>query len=79
MLEEVLTPDVILLDAFAGDWEEAVSMAGRLLVSKGLVEEAYVQAMIRIVKEVGAYVVVGPGIRWLYSTTWLASGNSRRS
>ena len=46
----------------AEDWKEAVRQAGRLLVDAGAVTPAYIDAMIRMVEEVGAYIVVAPGV-----------------
>lgn len=62
MLKDVLTEDVIALDVEVGDWEEAVRVAGELLVRKGVVEERYVESMVRTVKELGPYIVIAPGI-----------------
>lgn len=46
----------------AKDWEDAVRQAGRLLVEAGAVTPAYIDAMIRMVQEVGAYIVIAPGV-----------------
>ncbi len=62
MLQDVLTDDTIQFDVDAETWEEAVTEAGRLMVNAGYVEEQYIGAMISLVKEVGPYIVVGPGI-----------------
>jgi len=62
MLQDVLTEDVIALDVEAKDWEEAVRASGRLLVRKGVVEERYVESMVRTVRELGPYIVIAPGI-----------------
>ncbi|WP_157109782.1 BglG family transcription antiterminator [Thermanaeromonas toyohensis] len=62
MLKDVLTEETISLDVEVKDWEEAVRAAGRLLVRKGVVEERYVESMVRTVKELGPYIVIAPGI-----------------
>jgi len=62
MLKDVITEDVIALDVEVKDWEEAVRVAGNLLVKKGVVEEGYVESMVRTVKEMGPYIVIAPGI-----------------
>ncbi len=43
-------------------WEEAVRAAGRLLVQNGLAQEPYIEAMVRLTRELGPYIVITPGI-----------------
>ncbi len=61
-LLELLTPSVIRLDASAKSWEEAVRMSGKLLQEAGHVTESYVTRMVDCVKEMGAYIIVCPGV-----------------
>lgn len=61
VLREVLTPEHVALDVEAESWEEAVRAAGSLLVNAGCVEARYVDAMIRTTREMGPYIVLGPG------------------
>lgn len=61
VLKEVLGPENIALDVEAADWQEAVRAAGTLLVKSGQAETQYVDAMIRNAKELGPYIVIGPG------------------
>ena len=44
------------------DWKDAVRQAGKLLIARGSAKEAYVDAMIRSVEELGPYMVIAPGI-----------------
>ena len=44
------------------DWQGAIRAAGKLMVEDGAVEERFVDAMIRVAKEFGPYIVVAPGI-----------------
>lgn len=46
----------------ASDWEAAVRHGGRLMIDAGLVEERYVEAIIRNHREIGPYFVIAPGI-----------------
>lgn len=62
MLLDVLSPDAIVLDAVAEDWEAAIRLSGGVLVQTGAVEGRYVDAMIRMVREAGPYIVISPGI-----------------
>ncbi|MHB9144285.1 MAG: PTS sugar transporter subunit IIA [Symbiobacteriia bacterium] len=61
MLEEMLYPGAVRLSHPAGDWQDAVRICGRLLVAVGAVEDRYVDAMLRVVHDLGPYVVLAPG------------------
>ncbi|NLA52681.1 MAG: PTS sugar transporter subunit IIA [Alcaligenaceae bacterium] len=62
MLEQVLTADMIALDVEAADWREAIRKSGELLCRGGKVTEEYIDDMIRMVEELGPYIVIIPGI-----------------
>jgi mannitol/fructose-specific phosphotransferase system IIA component (Ntr-type) len=49
------------------DWQEAVHLSGQLLVDNGSVEPAYVDAMERVLRELGPYAVIAPGIVLLHA------------
>ncbi|WP_110955644.1 BglG family transcription antiterminator [Anaerosinus massiliensis] len=61
-LKEVLLPETIALDVEADNWEEAIKSAGNLLVDTKAVEKKYVDSMIQCVKDMGVYIVIGPGL-----------------
>jgi mannitol operon transcriptional antiterminator len=61
-LTDMLPRDMIALKVSVGDWQEAVRVAGKLLVDSGAAEPRYVPAMIRMVEEIGPYIVIAPGI-----------------
>jgi mannitol operon transcriptional antiterminator len=61
-LTDMLPRDMIALKVSVGDWREAVRVAGKLLVDSGAAEPRYVPAMIRMVEEIGPYIVIAPGI-----------------
>ncbi len=48
-------------------WQEAVDRVGRLLVRSRAVEPRYVEAMKRVLMEMGPYAVVAPGIVLLHA------------
>lgn len=48
-------------------WEEAVEYVGRLLVEAGLAEDRYIGAMKRVLRELGPYAVIAPGIVLLHA------------
>jgi len=62
MLKEILTTELISAKFEATSRDEAVTESGRLLVHKGLAEEAYIRAMIKNVEVNGTYIVIAPGI-----------------
>ena len=62
MLSKVLSPQMIRLQIPVADWKEAVQAGGELLVKAGKCEPCYVDAMIQAVKDMGAYMVLAPGL-----------------
>ena len=61
-LADLLPSNRIVLDEEAADWEAATRLAGALLVSDGVVEERYVEAMVEAVRSLGPYIVLAPGV-----------------
>lgn len=61
-LAQMLSEDTVALRVSVSNWEEAVRAAGALLVRSGAVEPRYVEAMIQMVKEIGPYIVIAPGV-----------------
>jgi PTS system ascorbate-specific IIA component len=57
-----LTEASVRLGARAADWRGAVRIAGDVLVETGSVDRAYIQRMIDVIEEFGAYVVIAPGL-----------------
>jgi PTS system ascorbate-specific IIA component len=49
------------------DWEQATEAVGQLLVDAGKIDVGYVQAMKRVLKELGPYAVIAPGIVLLHA------------
>jgi mannitol operon transcriptional antiterminator len=61
-LIRMISYKTIALNVEVKTWEEAVRIAGNLLVNTGSVESRYVDAMIESVKHLGPYVVIAPGV-----------------
>ena len=61
-LKKMISRGTTALNVEVKNWEEAVSFAGDLLFKAGFVEERYIQAMIDMVKELGPYAVIVPGV-----------------
>jgi mannitol/fructose-specific phosphotransferase system IIA component (Ntr-type) len=54
--------NLLKLDAEAQTAEEAIRIAGELLLTEGKIESSYIDAMVRAYKEVGPYIVIAPMI-----------------
>jgi mannitol/fructose-specific phosphotransferase system IIA component (Ntr-type) len=61
-LRELLRPSLVATQVSVQDWEDAIRAVGRLLVADDAVEPRFIDAMIRVAKEFGPYIVVAPGI-----------------
>lgn len=61
-LVDLLTEKMIALNVNAANWEEALQRGAKLLIDDGGVEPRYLDAMIDMVKELGPYVVIAPGL-----------------
>jgi mannitol/fructose-specific phosphotransferase system IIA component (Ntr-type) len=53
---------IVGTDVTAANWEEAVRETGAMLVEAGAAEERYIDAMVEVVKELGPYIVLAPGV-----------------
>ncbi|MDO9545706.1 MAG: PTS sugar transporter subunit IIA [Pelolinea sp.] len=61
-LKQLIRPNLVAVDVEVKNWQDAIRAAGRLLINDGAVEERFSDAMIRVAKEFGPYIVVAPGI-----------------
>ena len=61
-LKQLIRPNLVAVDVEVEDWQDAIRTAGSLLINDGAVEERFSDAMIRVAKEFGPYIVVAPGI-----------------
>ena len=52
---------MLRVGAPAGDWREAIAIAGELLVEAGNVRGEYVSAMVKVVEQLGPYIVLVDG------------------
>lgn len=62
MLKEVLTEENVQINAEVDDWEEAIRLGGNLLMKSGGIGSSYIDKMVNIVKDIGPYIVIAPGI-----------------
>jgi mannitol/fructose-specific phosphotransferase system IIA component (Ntr-type) len=61
-LPDLLNQDTIELDLEAVDWREGVRLAGQILLRAGSITSSYAEAMIKVVEELGPYMVVDVGV-----------------
>ena len=61
-LIDLLQEDMIKLDIEVDSWEEALGAGVQLLIDSGGVESCYLDNMIKMIKEIGPYVVIAPGL-----------------
>jgi mannitol operon transcriptional antiterminator len=59
MLQDILSDSHILLNKECKDWKEAITKTGQLLLAEEVIEDRYINAMIKSVEEYGPYIVVG--------------------
>lgn len=67
MLKEILTKELVKFQAELETPEEAIRLAGNMLVKAGKVEKDYVEAMINTYHDLGPYIVLAPGIAMPHS------------
>ena len=61
-LSALLPRSAIRVGVEAADWRAAVTAAGDVLVSSGATAPAYTGEMIAAIEQMGAYMVIAPGI-----------------
>lgn len=61
-LNDLITAERVATGIQAVDWEAAVRAAGRLLVDSGGAEERYIDGMVKTTQQLGAYIVIAPGL-----------------
>lgn len=57
-----LPDEAVELGAAVRDWRAAVELAGSLLTRIGAARPAYTDAMVRLVRDRGPYIVIAPGL-----------------
>jgi len=62
MLKEILTEELIAVNFTATNRDEAVKKSGELLLKQDLIEERYIDAMLKNIEASGVYIVIAPGI-----------------
>ncbi|HLO15597.1 MAG TPA: PTS sugar transporter subunit IIA [Anaerolineales bacterium] len=66
-LSNLISQETVQTKVNVKDWEEATESVGKLLVSAGKIKPDYITAMKRVLKEMGPYAVIAPGIVLLHA------------
>lgn len=66
-LNQLLNDKTVRAHMNVRDWHETVQVAGKLLVENGSIAPEYVEAMERVIRELGPYAVIAPGIVLLHA------------
>lgn len=62
MIRDILTVNTVDINVDVKNWQDAVVYSGRLLEKAGFVEERYIEAMLKVVNELGPYIVLLKGV-----------------
>ncbi|CAH0346484.1 BglG family transcription antiterminator [Bacillus sp. CECT 9360] len=62
VLTDLIMKDTIQFENSLSGWEEAIEVAAKPLLMKGVIEPSYIDAMIDNVKTMGPYIIIGPEI-----------------
>ncbi|TDQ59375.1 PTS system ascorbate-specific IIA component (L-Asc family) [Mesocricetibacter intestinalis] len=60
--ESLLENDSIKLNQQAADWRQAIKIGTDLLVDSGAVEPRYYEAIVRMIEQMGPYIILAPGL-----------------
>jgi mannitol/fructose-specific phosphotransferase system IIA component (Ntr-type) len=66
-LSSLISKETVQAKVLVRDWEDATESVGKLLVSAGKITPDYIAAMKRVLKEMGPYAVIAPGIVLLHA------------
>jgi PTS system ascorbate-specific IIA component len=64
---QLFNPGTVRAQKAVRDWQGAVRLAGQLLVESKCVEPTFIEAMDRVLRELGPYAVIAPGIVLLHA------------
>ncbi|MDU2701751.1 MAG: PTS sugar transporter subunit IIA [Veillonella atypica] len=62
MLENLLSEDNVSFHYPAETWEDVIRHGGQLMVDAGFTDPTYTEAMIDVVRDMGPYIVLAPGL-----------------
>lgn len=62
LLQDLLSEDNVSFRYPAETWEDVIRHGGQLMVDAGFTESTYTEAMIDVVRDMGPYIVLAPGL-----------------
>ena len=62
LLQDLLSEDNVSFHYPAETWEDVIRHGGQLMVDAGFTEPTYTEAMIDVVRDMGPYIVLEPGL-----------------
>ena len=62
LLQDLLSEDNVSFHYPAETWEDVIRHGGQLMVDAGFTEPTYTEAMFEVVREMGPYIVLAPGL-----------------
>lgn len=62
LLQDLLSEDNVSFHYPAETWEDVIRHGGQLMVDAGFIEPTYIEAMIDVVRDMGPYIVLAPGL-----------------
>ena len=62
LLQDLLSEDNVSFHYPAETWEYVIRHGGQLMVDAGFIEPTYTEAMIDVVRDMGPYIVLAPGL-----------------
>lgn len=63
----IILEENIRLKATAKDWMDAMRLSGKLLVDSSFITSGYIESTIKVVNELGPYIVIAPGLALSHS------------
>lgn len=62
LLQDLLSEDNVSFRYPAETWEDVIRHGGQLMVDAGFTDTTYTEAMIDVVRDMGPYIVLAPGL-----------------
>ena len=62
LLQDLLSEDNVSFHYPAETWDDVIRHGGQLMVDAGFTEPTYTEAMIDVVRDMGPYIVLAPGL-----------------
>lgn len=66
-LASMVSPASMDVNVTVASWSDAINKVGELLLNAGKIRKEYIEAMKRVLQEMGPYAVIAPGIVLLHA------------